>query len=87
VPIEATGKIAGGVVDSLKGTPIVLALLLVILGTLVFVAYLMGVVASAAGERNKQQLELIQSMVKDIRDCRSGRTELDANGTIIDVAR
>lgn len=67
MPIKATGK----AIDAMKGTPVVLALLIVICATLVFAAYLLGVVATSAGERQKAQLELIESLVKDIRDCRS----------------
>jgi len=70
MPIETSGKL----IDAMRGTPIVLALLVVICATLIFAAYLLGVVASAAGERNKAQLELIESLVKDIRDCRTQRT-------------
>jgi hypothetical protein len=84
MPIETTGK----AIDALKGTPVILALLIVICGTLVFAAYLLGVVASAAGERNKAQLQLIESLVKDIRDCRTTRTSarqliLDPHGNSV----
>ena len=67
MPIETSGK----VIDAMKGTPVMLALLVVISAALIFAAYLLGVVATSVGERNKAQLQLIESLVKDIRDCRS----------------
>ena len=69
---EEAGKAVTGVAESMKGTPVMFAVLLVMLGTLVFIAYLLGLVASSAGERNKQQLELIGKLTTDIRDCRQG---------------
>jgi len=67
---DEVGKVAGGAVDAMRGTPILLAILLVIIGFLGFNVYLMGEVSSNSRERNKAQLELINSLVKDIRDCR-----------------
>jgi hypothetical protein len=69
-PIETTGKIAAGTVEAMKSTPLALALLIVNVGFLGFAAYIMGQVSANASERNKAQLELIQTLVKDIRDCR-----------------
>ena len=69
---EEAGKAVTSVADSMKATPVIFAVLLVMLGTLVFIAYLLGLVASSAGERNKQQLELIGKLTGDIRDCRQG---------------
>ena len=70
MPIEATGKVAGSVVESMKTTPILLASMIIIMGSLLFAAYLLGQVAAQAGERNKAQLALIEKLVTDIRDCR-----------------
>lgn len=70
MPIEATGKVASGVVESMKATPILLAAMIIIMGSLLFAAYLLGQVAAQAGERNKAQLALIEKLVTDIRDCR-----------------
>lgn len=72
MPVETTGKVASGVVEVMRGSPVILALLLVILGFLIFASYLLGEVATNARERNKEQLALIENLVKDIRDCRSG---------------
>jgi Tfp pilus assembly protein PilV len=57
-------------IEAMKSAPLAIALLLVNVGFLVFAAYLLGQVASNASERNKAQIELISSLVKDIRDCR-----------------
>ncbi len=70
MPIQATGKVAGSVVESMKATPILLAAMIIIMGSLLFAAYLLGQVAAQAGERNKAQLALIEKLVTDIRDCR-----------------
>jgi len=69
-PIEATGKVAASTVEAMKSTPLALALLIVNVGFLGFAAYILGEVAANASERNKAQLELIGTLVKDIRDCR-----------------
>ncbi len=72
MPIEATGKVVGSAIDAMKSAPLAIALLIVNVGFLGFAAYLLGEVASNSRERNKQQLELITTLVKDIRDCRQG---------------
>ncbi len=69
---EEAGKAAGSVVDAMKGTPAILALLLVIAGFLGVLVYLMGEAVANSAERNKTQLELISKLVGDIRDCRQG---------------
>lgn len=71
IPEEA-GKVATGVLDSLKGTPVIIGLLVVIAIFLGFATYLLGEVAANARERNKSQLEMISKLVSDIRDCRQG---------------
>jgi hypothetical protein len=71
-PIETTGKVAASTVEAMKSTPLALALLVVNVGFLCFAAYILGEVASNASERNKAQLELISTLVRDIRDCRQG---------------
>ena len=50
----------------MKATPILLAAMIIIMGSLVFAAYLLGEVAAQAGERNKAQLALIEKLVTDI---------------------
>jgi hypothetical protein len=61
----------------MKGTPLLLASMIIIMGSLLFAAYLLGEVAAQAGERNKAQLALIEKLVTDIRDCRQGpKTEV-----------
>ena len=75
MPIEATGQVAGDVVRAMQSQPLAIALLIVNVGFLGFAAYVLGEVAGNASERNKSQLELITSLVRDIRDCRQGPTD------------
>jgi hypothetical protein len=70
--IEQTGKVASGVVEAMKSTPLAIALLVVNVGFLGIAAYVLGEVAVNAKERNQAQLELISRLVSDIRDCRQG---------------
>jgi len=70
--VDTTGKIAEGAVNAMKSTPLAIALLIVNVGFLGFAAYVLGEVASNSAERNKAQLELINKLVTDIRDCRQG---------------
>jgi hypothetical protein len=75
--IETTGKVAAGAIEAMRSTPLALALLIVNVGFLGFAAFVLGEVATNASERNKTQMELISTLVKDIRDCRQGpKTEL-----------
>jgi hypothetical protein len=71
---EQVGKVASSAVEAMKSTPLAIALLVVNVGFLGFAAYVLGEVAANASERNKTQMELISSLVKDIRDCRQGPT-------------
>lgn len=70
MPIETTGKVAGATIEAMKSTPLAIALLIVNIGFLGFAGYVLGQVASNAGERNKSQMDLIGKLVSDIRDCR-----------------
>lgn len=77
MPIEATGKVASSAIEAMKSTPLAVALLIVNVGFLGFAAFVLGEVATNASERNKTQMELISTLVKDIRDCKQGsKTEL-----------
>ena len=69
---EETGKAIGGIVDTMKGTPMILALLLINVCFLGAVVYLMGEAVANSAARNQQQLGLIEKLVTDIRDCRQG---------------
>jgi hypothetical protein len=69
---EEVSKVATSTLEAMKSTPLAIALLVVNVGFLGFAAYVLGEVASNASERNKSQLELISTMVKDIRDCKQG---------------
>jgi len=68
---EEVGKATTSAVDAMRGTPILLAIIIVVIGFLGFNVYLMGEVAANSKERNIAQLALINSLVKDIRDCRA----------------
>ena len=69
---EEGGKVVGGIVDTMKGTPMILALLLINVCFLGAVVYLMGEAVANSAARNQQQLGLIEKLVTDIRDCRQG---------------
>ena len=69
---EEVARVATSTLDAMKSTPLAIALLVVNVGFLGFAAYVLGEVAANASERNKSQLELISTMVKDIRDCKQG---------------
>jgi len=69
---EEAGRVATAAVESMKGAPLAIALLLVNVGFLAFAGYVLGEVAANASERNKQQMDLISRLVADIRDCRQG---------------
>ena len=70
--VEEAGKVAGSVVESLKGAPVIIALLVIIASFLGFVMYLMGEVAQSAREDKGAQLEIIAKLVTDSRDCKQG---------------
>jgi hypothetical protein len=69
---EEAGKVASSAVESMKSTPLALALLLVNCIFIGFNGYILSAVASNAAERNKTQMELIAQLVGGIRDCRLG---------------
>lgn len=78
MPIEATGQVASTAIEAMKSTPLAIALLIVNVGFLGFAGYVLGQVAANAGDRNRTQMELITSLVKDIRDCKQS----PRNGTV-----
>jgi hypothetical protein len=65
--IEQTGKVASGVVEAMKSTPLAIALLVVNVAFLVFATYVLGAVARNASERNHSQIELIGKLVAECR--------------------
>lgn len=67
---DEAGKAVSNVAETMRSTPGILALLLIIIGVFTLLGYLIGIAATTASERNKQQLELISKLVSDIRDCR-----------------
>ena len=69
---EQAGNVASNAINAMKGSPLAIALLLVNLVFMGFATYILGEVSANAKERNKGQMELIQGLVKDIRDCRAG---------------
>ena len=70
--VQEAGKVAAGAIEAMKSTPLAIALLIVNVGFLGFAAFVLGEVATNASERNKTQMDLIGTLVKDIRDCRQG---------------
>jgi hypothetical protein len=70
---EEAGKVANTAVATMgASSPLAVALLAVNIGFLGFCGYVLGEVAANAAERNKAQLQLINDLVHDIRDCRQG---------------
>jgi hypothetical protein len=69
---EEAGKVGTAAVGAMSAQPLAIALLVVNIGFLGFAGFVLGEVAANASERNKQQMELIQKLVTDIRDCRQG---------------
>jgi hypothetical protein len=69
---EEAGKVANTAVTAMSGAPLAIALLVVNVGFLGFSGYILGEVAENARERNQAQLQLVSSLVNDIRDCRQG---------------
>jgi hypothetical protein len=69
---EEAGKVATATVGAMSASPLAIALLVVNIGFLGFCGYVLGEVAANAAERNKAQLQLINDLVHDMRDCRQG---------------
>jgi hypothetical protein len=65
MPVETAGK----VIDAMRASPLAIALLAVNVAFLIFAAYLLGEVAESSRERNKAQLEMVTSMVKELVNC------------------
>ena len=71
--IKEGAEAAAAVANSMKSTPLALALLIVNVGFLGFAAYVLGEVAANAQERNKNQMDLISNLVTQIKDCEHGK--------------
>jgi hypothetical protein len=69
---EEAGKVANTAVSAMGSSPLAIALLIVNIGFLGFCGFVLGEVAANAAERNKSQLQLINDLVHDIRDCKQG---------------
>jgi hypothetical protein len=69
MPVETAGK----AIDAMRSSPLAIALLAVNVAFLIFASYLLGEVAENARERNKTQLEMVTSLVKELVDCRQGK--------------
>jgi hypothetical protein len=69
---EEAGKVGAAAVGAMSAQPLAIALLVVNIGFLGFAGYVLGEVAANASERNKSQMDLIEKLVHDIRDCRQG---------------
>lgn len=69
---EEAGKAASGVIEVMKGAPVILALLLVNAAFIGIFTYFLGQVSARVGNRDTAQLALIEKLVGDIRDCRQG---------------
>ena len=61
-------EVAKTTVESMKSTPLAIALLVVNVFFLGFAGYILNRVAENAQERNTSQIELITTLVKDIKE-------------------
>jgi hypothetical protein len=66
---EEVGKVASTAIESMRSVPLAIALLVVNAGFLGFNGYVLSEVSANARERNKDQMALIEKLV---RDCRGG---------------
>jgi hypothetical protein len=71
---EGAAKVAGTAIEAMRSVPLAIALLVVNAGFLGVATYVLGEVATNAGERNKAQLELINNLVRDCRQTLGGQT-------------
>jgi hypothetical protein len=67
---EEVGKVANTAVSAMQSTPLAIALLVVNCGFLAFTGYILAHVAENASLRNTSQMDMINKLVTDIRDCR-----------------
>ena len=70
---EEAGKVGTAAVTAMQSQPLAIALLVVNVAFLGFAGYVLGAVANNAQERNKSQMNLIEKLAGDIRDCRVGK--------------
>jgi hypothetical protein len=70
--VEEAGKAATGVIEVMKGAPVILALLLVNAAFIGIFTYFLGQISATVGKRDATHLALIEKLVSDIRDCRQG---------------
>lgn len=71
---EEAGKVASSVVDAMKGAPLILALLLVNVGFIVIIVYVLSAISANIREGDKQHYALTASLLKDLRECYTGKT-------------
>ena len=67
--LEEGGKAISSIAESMKGAPIVLAMVLINVAFIGLVIYLLMVIGDNARERNATQIDLIKQMM---RDCAAG---------------
>jgi hypothetical protein len=67
---EEAGKVGTATVTALSGSPMAIAILIVNVVFLGFLAFVLGRVAENGQERNKAQADLIAQLVADVRGCR-----------------
>jgi hypothetical protein len=64
-PTEAVSNVANSAIGAMRSTPLAIALLVVNVVFLGVATYVLGEVAENSRDRNKVQLELINTLVKD----------------------
>jgi hypothetical protein len=65
--IEEAGKVGSTAVESMKSTPLAIALLIVNACFIGFVAYVLSIVGQNAAERSQSQTQLIEKLVTECR--------------------
>jgi flagellar biogenesis protein FliO len=62
---EQTGRAASSIIYAMKSTPMALALLVINLAFIGFSIFVLSKVSANAAERNKSQIELISTLIRD----------------------
>lgn len=68
-PVEEAGKVAGGIIEALKGQPAVLALTITVIGMLVFIFYALHVAATFRDTMLKQQHDYQREVTQLLSQC------------------
>jgi hypothetical protein len=68
--IEKIAEVANTTIEALKSAPVLLGLLLVNVVFLGVFTYVFIQIASSTAARSHEQIEMINALLKDLRECR-----------------